>query len=59
MKRKLIQLAAVTLAAAMLTGCAAYSHTGAWAPNGVNYTIARDRQSGDLTDYVGLSWQLK
>jgi type IV secretory pathway VirB3-like protein len=41
------------------SGCAAYSKTGAWAPNGLNYTLSRDRQTGDLTDYFGVSWQLK
>ena len=45
------------------SGCkdlqAAYSKTGAWAPNGANYTLSRDRETGDLTDYFGLSWQLK
>ena len=47
------------VALCFLTGCASYSKTGNWAPNGVNYTLSRDRQSGELTDYFGVSWQLK
>lgn len=41
------------------SGCAEYAKTGPWAPNGVNYTLSRDRNTGELTDYFGVSWQLK
>ena len=40
-------------------GCAAYNKTGWWAPDTANYTLSRDRMTGDLTDYWGLSWTLK
>lgn len=42
-----------------LTGCESYKRTGAWAPDSVNYTLSRERNSGELTDYFGASWQLK
>jgi len=42
-----------------LCGCASYSKSGFWTPDGVNYTLSRDRQSGDLTDYFGVTWNLK
>lgn len=41
-----------------LTGCETYKHQ-AWTPDGFNYTISRDRQTGELVDYFGVSWQLK
>lgn len=54
-----MKIIALLLTCVLLNGCASYNKTGAWAPNGVNYTISRDRQTGDLTDYFGVSWQLK
>jgi len=47
------------LIALTLSGCAAYKETGHWTPDSFNYTLSRDRQSGDLTDYWGFSWSLK
>lgn len=49
---------ALLLLAAALTGCAAYKESP-WTPDGVNYTLSRDRQTGDLTDYFGVTWNLK
>lgn len=43
----------------LLSGCAQYAKTGPWAPNGFNYTIYRDRDTGALQDALGLSWQFK
>lgn len=54
-----IRIICFALALSSMAGCASYSKTGVWAPNGINYTLSRDRQSGDLTDYWGLTWQLK
>lgn len=42
----------------ILNGCAAYNNSSL-TPDGFNYTLSRDRQSGDLTDYVGFTWSLK
>lgn len=52
-------LAIVFLIMLFCSGCASYSKSGKWTPDSVNYTISRDRQTGDLTDYFGASWQLK
>lgn len=41
------------------SGCAAYNKTGWYTPDTANYTLSRDRMTGDLTDYWGLSWTLK
>ncbi len=41
-----------------LVGCAAYSRSR-WTPDGFNYTVSRDRRTGDQTDYFGVSWNLK
>jgi hypothetical protein len=51
--------ATLLLLAISLAGCAAYRETGHWTPDGFNYTLSRDRQTGDLTDYWGFSWSLK
>ena len=62
-KMKRIAMATALAVACMellcCTGCASYSKTGAWAPQGANYTLSRDRQTGDLTDYWGLTWSFK
>ncbi len=42
----------------LVTGCAAYKRC-ALTPDSVNYTLSRDRKTGDLTDYFGTSWNLK
>lgn len=57
-KNILIALAALSL----FTGCAGFHEKykeQVWTPDGFNYTIQRDRRSGDLSDYWGLSWNLK
>lgn len=41
-----------------LTGCETYKRQ-VWTPDGFNYTLSRDRQTGDLTDYFGVTWNLK
>jgi hypothetical protein len=43
----------------LLSGCESYKKTGPWAPDGLNYTLSRDRHNGDQTDYFGVSWSLK
>ena len=49
----------VVVGAAMgLTGCATYRESPL-TPEGFNYTLQRDRQTGDISDYFGLSWNLK
>mgnify|MGYP006921428238 CR=1 FL=1 len=53
----------ITLCAVVgLTGCASLNETykaQPWTPDGFNYTLARDRDTGSLCDYWGLSWSLK
>lgn len=59
MKRlRLILLAPVII----LTGCASYSKSGWWTPDGFNYTYASPfahLDSNPPTHYFGLSWSLK
>lgn len=46
----------------MLTGCAGFHEkykSQFWTPDSFNYTLQRDRETGDMSDYFGLSWQLK
>lgn len=63
MKTKLILLASLCLLA--MTGCETAHDAGdfykkqAWTPDSFNYTLERDRNTGDLADYFGLSWSLK
>lgn len=63
MKTKLfILLAAVGLfsgCAAMKDAHEAYKNSGPLTPDGFNYTMERDRKTGDFSDYVGLTWSLK
>lgn len=60
MKKKKTILIALAIMAA--TGCAgmqeAYNRQ-VWTPDGLNYTLSRDRASGELCDYVGFTWNLK
>jgi len=59
-RRKRFQFScAVVLLLIGLSGCATYNKTGLYTPDGANYSISRDRQTGDLTDYFGLTWTLK
>jgi len=55
MTKLFIMIAAV----ATMTGCASYKASGPWTPDSVNYTISRERSTGELTDYFGASWSLK
>lgn len=56
MKKKLILLAGLAIIA--LTGCQTCREQ-AWTPDSFNYTLQRDRMTGDVSDYFGLSWNLK
>jgi hypothetical protein len=49
----------LTILMALFTGCASYSHTSRLFPDSVNYTLSRDRHTGQETDYFGVSWSLK
>lgn len=57
MKRKLLLLTALAVVC-LGSGCAQYS-AQKWTPDGFNYTLQRDRETGDMSDYWGLSWNLK
>jgi len=48
----------VPLAALLIGGCASYKSQW-WTPDGFNYTLSRDRETGDMTDLVGFTWNLK
>lgn len=54
MKKKL----SILVMAIGLTGCTTYKNQ-VWTPDSFNYTLARDRVSGEISDYWGLSWNLK
>lgn len=60
--KKIVILVSV-VAALALTGCASvhekYKNSGWYTPESFNYTLQRDRTTGDLSDYFGLSWNLK
>lgn len=46
----------------LATGCASVHEkykAQPWTPEGFNYTLQRDRETGDMSDYFGLSWSLK
>lgn len=58
MKRKLTILAALVAIVTIGQGCAAYKESPL-TPDGFNYTLQRDRVTGDMSDYFGFSWNLK
>lgn len=61
MKKKLKRMLAITAVATLAigaSGCAQYS-AQKWTPDGFNYTLQRDRETGDMSDYFGMSWNLK
>jgi len=41
-----------------MTGCS-WCQKQAWTPDGVSYTLQRDRHTGEQSDYFGVSWSLK
>lgn len=46
----------------LLTGCAGFKEKYQaqwWTPESFNYTLQRDRKTGEQSDYFGLSWSLK
>lgn len=55
MKNRLIALVILFLC----SGCESYKKTGWYTPDSFNYTYARSRLTGEETDYVGFTWQLK
>jgi hypothetical protein len=55
--RKLMAIVAILCVIAG-GGCASYNNNPL-TPDGLNYTLSRDRVSGELVDYVGLTWNLK
>jgi hypothetical protein len=54
----IIVVVAILVSLLSLCGCSTYSKQ-VWTPEGFNYTLSRDRQTHDLTDYWGLTWNLK
>jgi hypothetical protein len=58
MKRKITMLAALVAIVTIGQGCAQYS-AQKWTPDSFNYTLQRDRETGDISDYWGASWNLK
>lgn len=59
-KKLLLILVAVPV---ILSGCASahesYKNSGWYAPSGFSYTLQRDRETGDQSDYFGLNWEFK
>lgn len=53
-----MRLLLIILVVITSNGCATYKRQ-AWTPDGFNYTLSRDRQTGELVDYFGLTWSLK
>lgn len=58
MKRKITMLVALVAIVTIGQGCAAYKES-VLTPDGFNYTLQRDRHTGQQSDYFGLSWDLK
>lgn len=60
-KTTLLLLALIAFIA-LTTGCATqrdwYKEQG-WTPDGFNYTLQRERATGDYSDYFGWSWSFK
>lgn len=56
--KKRIGMLFLVIAAALSTGCKTYSDQK-WTPDSFNYTMQRDRSTGDMSDYWGFSWNLK
>lgn len=56
--RKTTRTTILALAAILFAGCETYKQQ-VWTPDSFNYTMQRDRTSGEMSDYFGLSWDLK
>lgn len=52
------KLLAALFLAIFASGCETYKQQ-VWTPDSLNYTIQRDREDGAISDYWGLSWNLK
>lgn len=48
----------IALVAIILSGCETYKKQ-VWTPDSFSYTLQRDREDGAISDYFGLSWNLK
>lgn len=61
-KKSILKPTLLVFVAVGLIGCAGlhekYKEAG-WTPSGFNYTLQRDRTTGEMSDYFGLSWDLK
>lgn len=56
--KSMVKCITVGLALFSCIGCETYKRQ-AWTPDGFNYTVSRDRKTGDQTDYFGATWNLK
>lgn len=56
--KKVFILLAFAFIMCLGAGCETYSKSN-WTPDSFNYTLQRDRTTGDMSDYFGLSWNLK
>lgn len=62
MKKNLTKLTAICILIVPLAGCASFHEKykeQAWTPDGFNYTLQRDRATGEMSDYFGLTWSFK
>lgn len=61
--KKVTRLFLLVACVTLLSGCAGvhekYKESGWYAPDSFNYTLQRDRRTGDQSDYFGLGWSLK
>lgn len=62
MKKKLTRIAVLIAVIAIVPGCASFHEkykAQVWTPDSFNYTLQRDRETGDMSDYFGFSWGFK
>lgn len=60
--KKALKLLALMALAFSMNSCASFRtsyQNCPFTPDSVNYTLERDRNTGELSDYFGASWQLK
>ena len=57
MKRTLV-IIVIAFLLELLTGCQTYRNSPL-TPDGFNYTLERDRNTGNIADYFGFTWKLK
>ena len=56
--KTMLRLIALLVLIIVANGCETYQKSPL-TPDSFNYTLQRDRETGNMSDYVGFSWKLK